>query len=230
MACNDDYYFGAPCGLYVSKLENVAFLAGTTYYIVIDGYGPDSGTYVLDITDYVPCFLDCPAAGYAEGEPPPVDNYNDQYNSGCGGSNYPFQVLTGDSEGNLTFCGVSGWYSYQGSQYHDTDWFIITNGGAAGIEVTGDAEYATYMFELGPQDCASFGVVRQFTAGPCAPATMTIAGYEPNAPVWFWVGSTVFAPPPGGETMYDYIVWFTGLEVVIANEPTTWSTVKALYE
>ena len=48
IACNDDFYFGAPCGAYVSKLENVPFVAGTTYYIIIDGYGAASGAYVLD--------------------------------------------------------------------------------------------------------------------------------------------------------------------------------------
>ncbi len=26
------------------------------------------------------------------------------------------------------------------------------------IEITADAEYATYIFELGPQDCANVGV------------------------------------------------------------------------
>ncbi len=55
---------------------------------------------------------------------------------------------------------------------------------------------------------------------------MTIVG-SPNAPVWFWAGPTVFAPPPGGPSMYDYVVWFDyGL---VVTEPTTWSTMKALY-
>ena len=49
IACNDDFYFGAPCGVYVSKLENVNFNAGTTYYIVVDGYGAASGSYVLTV-------------------------------------------------------------------------------------------------------------------------------------------------------------------------------------
>ena len=49
VACNDDFYFGAPCVTYSSKLENVAFNAGGTYYIIVDGYGNASGAYVLDI-------------------------------------------------------------------------------------------------------------------------------------------------------------------------------------
>ncbi len=74
IACNDDFYFGAPCGVYVSKLENIPFAAGGTYYIIIDGYGEASGAYVLDITGFVPCVVTCPAGGYPEGEPPLVPN------------------------------------------------------------------------------------------------------------------------------------------------------------
>ena len=71
IACNDDFYFGAPCGTYVSKLENVAFVAGNTYYIVVDGYGAASGTYVLDVAPAAgPCVLDCPAGGVARGRAP----------------------------------------------------------------------------------------------------------------------------------------------------------------
>ena len=53
---------------------------------------------------------------------------------------------------------------------------------------------------------------------------MTITGYAPGAPVWFWVGPTVFSPPGGDDSTYDYVVWFTGLEPgVVATEATTWS-------
>jgi hypothetical protein len=233
IACNDDFYSGAPCGTYVSKLENVALDAGATYYIVIDGYSAASGAYVLAIRNYEPCFLDCPADGTPEGEPPLVDGYNDQFNSGCGGSpSYSFPPLTGDGAGALTFCGVTGWYlSSSGGQFRDTDWFILTSGPAENIEIIADAEYATYLFELSPQNCSSVGVAQQVTAGPCAAATMAITGYPGGSPVWFWTGPTVFGPPAGAGNMYDYVVWFTGLAPGgIANAPTTWSTVKALYQ
>ena len=78
IACNDDFYFGAPCGTYVSKVENVPFNAGGTYYIVVDGYGSASGDYVLAvIAASGPCVLDCPIDGVPEGEPPLVDDYVD---------------------------------------------------------------------------------------------------------------------------------------------------------
>jgi hypothetical protein len=229
IACNDDFYFGAPCGTYVSKLENVPLVSGMTYYIIIDGYGAASGAYTIDTLTIAPCIVECPAGGVPEGEPPLGDDYQDEYNSGCGGVTMPFQQLTGDTAGFLTFCGTTGWFNYSGTQSRDTDWFILTAGASGSIWVTGDAEFATYMFELGPQDCASVGVVHQITAGPCAADTMTLSGYAPGAPVWFWAGPTVFSPPASDVT-YDYVVWFSGLEVVIATAPTTWGAVKALYE
>ncbi len=232
VACNDDHYFADdPCGVYVSKLENVALLAGGTYYIVIDGYGSASGTYILNLTEYEPCVLACPDGAFPEGEPPLVDDYVDEHNSGCGESFLYWQELTADAMGDLTLCGVSGWYNFQGATYRDTDWYILISGPGESIEITGDAESETFMFELGPQDCYTVDVLQQVTAGPCAPASMTITGYPEGAPVWFWVGPTTFVPPSGASTMYDYVVWFSGLAPeVLATEATTWGSLKALYE
>jgi hypothetical protein len=229
IACNDDFYFGAPCGTYVSKLENVPFVAGTTYYIIIDGYGSASGAYVLSIAAFVPCVISCPAGGVAEGEPALVPEYVDNYNGGCNTPTFPFQVLSSsDNFGRLTLCGVSGWYLNAGGNLRDTDWYILFSGGQGAIEITADAEYATYIFELGPQDCSAIGVLQQATVGPCAEGFMTIPGYSYGAPVWFWAGPTVFAAP-GADTSYDYVVWFSGLEAMVTTEAATWSRLKALY-
>ncbi len=125
---------------------------------------------------------------------------------------------------------MSGWYLSQGSNFRDTDWYLLTQGPAGDIEVTVDADLATYVFELGPQVCDSVGVLQQVTGGPCSEATMTISGYAHGAPVWFWAGPTVFVPPSGADDEYNYVCWFTGLEPAVATEATTWSTVKALYD
>jgi hypothetical protein len=50
-ACNDDFYSGPPCYTYSSKIEMMPVLAGHIYYIVVDGYGSQSGAYQLDVTD-----------------------------------------------------------------------------------------------------------------------------------------------------------------------------------
>jgi hypothetical protein len=223
IACNDDF-----CGLQ-SELS-VALTAGQTYYIIVDGYSSSYGSYTLDMHWVVPCVVPCPANAYCECEPPLVNEYVDNWNGGCNTPGYPFQHLFGKSDRcHLPFvlCGVSGWYLYAGSQYRDTDWYILTTAYAGIVEITADAEYAIYIFELGPQDCASVGVIQQATAGPCDEAMMTIVG-PPNTPVWFWVGPTVFADPDGGDNMFDYVVWFT--YGYVETEPTTWGTLKALFQ
>jgi hypothetical protein len=54
IACNDDSSCGLPSR--VTPFVN----AGTTYYIVVDGYGGDSGNYTLTVTPPSPsgAFLD----------------------------------------------------------------------------------------------------------------------------------------------------------------------------
>ncbi len=103
IACNDDFYFGAPCFVYSSKLENVTLDAGTTYYIIIDGYGAASGAYVLAVTGFEPCVVPCPAIGYPEGEPPLVPDYIDNWNGGCNTPGYPFQNLFNAEAGPMWF-------------------------------------------------------------------------------------------------------------------------------
>ncbi len=233
VACNDDAYFGEPCGIYVSAIENLTLPGGETYFVVIDGYGPTFGAYLLEARVFVPCVLECPAGAIAEGEPPLVDDYVDNWNGGCNTwPDIPFQSLTGDANGELVFCGVSGWYLFDGSNYRDTDWFYIYAGPTGVVEFTADGEYETYFWEL-YQDCASGILGPPLTAGDCAPGALTtVVTYDPGHVIWFWVGPTVFTPPDGvGPVEYDYVVWFSGLEPgPVATVPTTWGTVKALYE
>jgi hypothetical protein len=228
VACNDDYYSDAVCGVFVSALFGVVLNPGTPYYIVVDGYGGSFGSYVLtvDAEPFEPCVIDCPAGGFPEGEPPLADGYVDNYNGGCNSAGFPFQNLTGDGAGNLTLCGVSGWYvGPNGGSYRDTDWFIATFGPAGVIDMTMDAEGEMYFFELGPQDCGSVGVIQLPIAGPCLENYMTVVG-APGSVSWIWAGSTSFT---GGEDI-DYVIWFSGLDAGVATENTSWSSMKALFE
>jgi hypothetical protein len=223
IACNDDFYSGAPCYTYSSKLENVPLQAGATYSIVIDGYGSAAGDYQMDIEEFVPCILECPIGAQLEGEPPLQDGYEDAHNSGCGGSQFgvPFQSIT-----EPVFCGVSGWYIGDfGGETRDTDWFhiIVPEGGV--LEVTGDAEFATYMFELGPQDCGNVGVVQNVIMGPCLEATMSIVG-APGSLVWFWVGPTTFTGPVNE---YNYVLNLNIPGEIVATENHSWTGVKSLF-
>jgi hypothetical protein len=228
VACNDDFYFGPPCGEYVSKIDHVWLDAGTTYYIIIDGYGGACGLYQLHVVGLVgTCYYHIPNT---EGEPLLVDDYVDIYNGGCNSPpDHPFQEVAGDSDGEAIISGVSGWYIDHGSNQRDTDWFVLFMGPQNAIAVTICGVYATYAFELGPQVCETVGVVQQCTSMHGATGDMIITGYVPLAPVWFWVGPTVFAPPAGAENEYNYNVWLSGLAPTVFAEATTWSTVKALY-
>jgi len=214
VACNDDFHPD-----YTSKLENVAVMAGVTYYVVIDGYGESSGEYILDITAFEPCLIDCPAGADLEGEPTLVNGYIDQWNSGCGNDGPPiYQPIT-----NALFCGVSGWYDTS----RDTDWFIYTMPADGVLEVTADAEFATYIFELGPQDCASVAVIQNVLIGPCAEGTMTITG-TPGSDVWFWVGPTTFGE--GIAVEYNYVLHSNIDGGCTAIENHSLTSVKSLFD
>ncbi len=182
--------------------------------------------------EYVPCVLDCPAGGMAEGEPPLVDDYEDQHNGGCNSYNwdYPFQDLFGDADGELIFCGVSGWYDYHGASYRDTDWFRVYAGDAGVVEVDGDAEVPTYLFDLGIHDCNTPAVIQNILVGECVSGTMTMV-YPPGHDIWFWAGPTTFeSPGPAVGNEYDYVVHFTGLmPQPVATEAHSWSSVKGLF-
>jgi hypothetical protein len=217
VACNDDFYPD-----FVSKIENVALMSGVQYFIVVDGYGGDFGNYVINIVPFEPCALDCPAGAELEGEPPLVDNYADAYNGGCNSPEFgnPFTSIS-----NSIFCGVAGWYLNGGIETRDTDWFTITCPAEGFFEVIGDAEQPTYLFELGPQDCGSVGVIQNVIIGACSEGTMVIPG-APGSTIWFWVGPTTFTGPVNE---YDYVL-FSNLEGTIATEDHSWTGVKALFE
>jgi len=214
VACNDDFYPD-----YTSKIESLALMAGMDYYLVIDGYGGDAGDYVLNIVDYEPCVISCPSGAQLEGEPPLVDGYVDLHNGGCNTDGVqPFGSID-----SFIFCGTSGWYlTPDGSQFRDTDWYELVVNDLGFIEIYGDAEVATYMFELGPQDCDNVAVIQQSTMGPCHEAAMFIFGV-PGSIVWFWVGPTTF----DGTGEYDYVLIFGH---GTATEPQSWSAVKSIFD
>jgi hypothetical protein len=199
---------------------------------VIDGYGGDHGDYVLNIVEYTPCVLECPPDFTAEGEPALVDDYVDVYNGGCNtpsGMEDQFQDLWGDDQGLLTFCAVSGWYSYEGHNYRDTDWFHVYAGDTGVIELIGDAERPTYVFEE-IQQCDTPVYIQHIEIGPCTDASM-ILEYQPGTRFRLVVVPTTFSPPwPHYGNEYDYVIWFSGLAPgAVPTESRSWTEVKSLF-
>jgi hypothetical protein len=226
IAENDDYYYpGHPCGDYVSKIEEMPVEAGAEYFIIVDGYGGDSGEYLIDVFELETCELECPPGAELEGEPPLMDGYVDQFNGGCNTDEYnpALQPLTAP-----IFCGVSGWYLVGASNDRDTDWLTVEIPVEGVLEINGDAERESYLFELGPQDCGTVGVLQDVIIGECAEGSLTISG-EPGTTAWLWVGPNTFYSPYGDYPYsYDYMLWLN-LDPVV-TEHHSWSEVKALFD
>jgi len=218
VACNDDYY-----GDYTSRLENVPIAAGVQYYLIIDGYGGDYGNYTGEIVIYADCLAPCPDGAAHEGEPPLVDGYQDAWNGGCNSPQFgnPFQPIT-----QSPFCGRPGYYLGGGGvASRDTDWFTVTIPAGGALEITAFAEAASYLFELGPQDCGAVGVVQSFAICPEEGVTMTVLG-PAGATVWVWFGPQTFW---SGETWdYAYRLELNLGPVAVADR--SWSSVKRLFE
>jgi hypothetical protein len=230
VACNDDYYYDEPCGMYVSMIPHVELLAGNTYYIVVDGYGGDYGDYMFYIGSSLECWIECPPYGIAEGEPPQQNDHDDLFNCGCGcvDGDVRIQELAGDGSGEHAACGRAGWYSHQDLAYRDTDWFSVIAGPGGVVTATLDAEWRTHLFHLAPTDCNGVSPVATATSD-CAPATLEIAA-APGEVIWLWVGSATFEPPYGPTpSEYDYTLELSGLLIPVPGEQTTWGAVKSSY-
>jgi len=232
IACNDDFYSEAPCGQYVSYIAGANLLSGQEYFIVIDGYGADSGEYSLEIDFFTPpdpCVLNIQDE---EGEPQLVDGYVDEFNAGCNNEGSPdnFTLLYPINYGDMAFSGNAGWYVTDGLDLRDTDWFTATIGELGIVEWNLDAEEATLGFQLSAINCNDVSVLQTMTAGPCAPASMTILG-SPGEIIWMWIGSEEFTPPIGFTgNEYNYQCDFTGLDYsCVPTTPTTIDKIKSLF-
>ncbi len=235
IACNDDYYSGDPCGVYVSFIEGAPLLGGNTYFIVVDGYGGDAGDYILNVTQYEDCFVYCPDDAVAEGEPPLHDGYEDQYNNGCSSVPPTLQPIdwTNDEDGlppydgHAWLCGNSGWFlGPAGEDFRDTDWFVVFALETGVMEATLESEHPCYLFKLAPTDCNEVGVELQAEADCEAPGTLSFpvtAGEE----IWLWVGPQTFNGPV---TEFPYFMTVSNnLFDVVPNEEMSWGGVKSLY-
>jgi len=230
--CNDDAYTQDPCGVYVSLIENAALLAGTEYFIIIDGYGEDSGDYILEISEYIappPCILEC--TGLQEGEPALGPGYEDAFNGGCNSPEFgsPWSDLTwaADNMGELVLCGTAGWTDTG----RDTDWNYLMLGEHGIVEITVDAEQTTNVYILSMTSCDDVEVVQSMTVGICNPHTLIVNG-EPGDIFMVWFGAPEHTPPAGFVGYeYSYVAHFTGLVSggYVATENISFDEIKSLY-
>lgn len=225
IACNDDFYFSGYCGQFVSAMEDVVVSSGMTYFIVVDG-NCECGEYqikVEEIPQNGPCTISCPSGSQLEGEPPLQDNYDDLLNSGCNNLPVNFQAITASQ-----FCGIAGWYLYDGNTRRDTDWLecIATENVVTWTLI---AESTTNIFQLNIPDCDQVSVLQGMTAYSCTETTMVI-DTTPGQIVYLWVGSENYSNPGDVEgNEYNYYFTIDGADVVVSSESISWDSVKSLY-
>jgi len=227
--CNDDNMDCVnPPVSYTSWIPTVEFLAGNTYYIVVDGYGSGCGDYVLYMEE-----VDCPTPfeciGEPEGEPSCYDGYDDMYNGGCN-STVPIFSTMPISADPYTVCGESGVFAFAGSTYRDTDWYKIYPCGGMPITLTVEAEFPVlFGFVEGIEDCLAAAFYSYTTAPPLTPTSLTeIMPY--GAFAIFVTTSDWGAYPCGTDSEYSLTV--TGYSEHCDPTPvedTTWTTIKSLY-
>lgn len=231
LACNEDYYRPAdPCGGYVARLSGAAVAAGQTVFIVVDGYGAACGTYAISVTEYVPCDLVC-GGDSSEGEPALHDNYDDVFNGGCTSSAFvaPYQVLVGDQNGRLDFCGVSGFYG-GADDFRDTDWFAVTLGATGTATWTLSAAQETIGYVLG-LECPAPPVYGVLVVGACESGSLQIVG-SPGRNFGLWVAPAGYTPPlnmSGNEYAYEMTIEGLSAERAVAVEAVSWGSVKGRF-
>ncbi len=192
VACNDD---ADDCDLlYRSLLEHVLLTAGNTYYIVVDGYGGEDGSYDLTITEEVACIVDCPVNHEDEGEA-----CGDSINDGCNLTTPSYgEVKCGD-----TICGTA----WADGDLRDTDWFLKTIADDTTVTWSGTAgfDFALIIAKLDGCGEGEITVVESIAADACD--TATISATIGAGTYVFFVAPSVFAGYTCAGGPWNYTVW-----------------------
>jgi hypothetical protein len=219
LACSDDSNIcDGPA--FRSYIQSMQILAGHTYYIVVDGYGGESGAYEFHVRQFVPACDPtlCPPYAMQEGEPDCYDGYVDNYNGGCNSTPYVFSDITFPR----TICGTSG--VYNANLNRDTDWFRFTLPVSMTVSLSICAEFPPLIGFINMSAGCPITSFYAYTSGTAYnPVLLT---YTLPAGTWVaWIGPTDWGSYPCG-AKYVAWLWEAGTTPV---EDTTWSTVKALY-
>jgi hypothetical protein len=156
----------------------------------------------FEVTEHLPCYVECPEGGIPEGEPDCFDGYEDTYNGGCNSSPYVWRPI----ECGDTICGTSGVYG--NNYYRDTDWFEIEITVPSTVTWTAVAEFPVLIFIInaGTGDCVDYTILSSATADECDEISLT----ESVAPglYWFWIGPSDWGDYPCGADS-EYVATLT---------------------
>jgi hypothetical protein len=226
ICCNDD---GCGSDGFKSIIECCPLTGGSTYYIVVDGYFGDCGTYSLVASECTPCFVECPPGGVLEGEPVCGDNYQDHHNGGCNSTPPVFTQIPCDPEGAaVTVCGEYGGYSYFGLSYRDTDWYQINLTQPSNISWCVTGEYDTLLGIIDGNAGCPVSFFYDYTfSGPCQQACLNAA--LPAGTWWFFAATSGFGSSAGA-CGGDYNAVLTGYVCEpVSVEAESWGNIKNLY-
>ncbi len=227
VACNDD-----ACGSdsFKSMVECVPVVAGNTYYIVVDGYFGDCGTYELTVSECTPCVVDCLPGDELEGEPVCGDNYLDSYNAGCNSTPPSFSAFPCGQEGAAkTVCGTYGGYLYFGLSYRDTDWYSTTLNSASAVSwcVTGELDTLIGIID-GNAGCPVLSFYDYAFTTDCVQAC--VSQNLPAGNWWFFVATSGFGSAAGA-CGSNYRATLTGYDCgVVSVDAASWGQIKNLYK
>lgn len=185
VACSDDDCFGPSGRTLQSHLDGVALAAGSTYYIVVDGFKNERGPYVLTVTS-LGCG-DCDPGGASEDEPNcglGQDGQPDDFiNGGCNASVPIFSPI----KGGQTVCGTTASNPATGAR--DTDWYqlVLVEESVVSWQVTAEARSLVGIVDNGGvPDCEGVLCFIDFTEAAACQAGRVSAALGPGT-WWLYV-------------------------------------------
>ncbi|MFH1276868.1 MAG: hypothetical protein ABIK65_00590 [Candidatus Eisenbacteria bacterium] len=213
---------------WLSNLECVPMTAGSTYYIVVDGYSQDCGDYVLNVDECVPpepCDATCPSDATVEQEPGCGTGYVDNYNGGCNSKTPVFLRVPCELD-PVPFCGESGTWFDGISYWRDTDWWEFTLSETKTVRFTTCAGFNVQTILIIPDsECGNDTYPYLDTAPPGEEAVIE-ATLGPGT-YWYWVGPASWYDVVPCGSAYSSSV--TGWCDPSAAEKTTWGQVKSRF-
>lgn len=139
--------------------------------------------------------IECPPEGIPEGEPECYEDYEDQYNGGCGSDPTVYSPIGCD----WTVCGETGTFLWWGSNMRDTDWYelLVEPQTNFTMRIVAECPIAIAIIDPVSGDCSDFEVLH-FASGE-AYEQVVLDHCALNSPLWWlWVGTGVFEGVPCG--------------------------------
>jgi hypothetical protein len=212
VACNDDSpVCGSGSAGYRSYIGALSLSAGTTYYIIVDGYGSSSnGTYTLNVT-VAACDVTQPVGAALEGEAcsgdldnPPADNVN----GGCNSTPNVFgSIALGGSVFGQTWSNAT-------TGYRDTDWYQFTLTEPMTVTLKGVSEAPVALYLLSGT-CAG-GMSVAASANLLVPCDTGVASTILLAGTYVaWVGGTGTTDNLCANGPWNYYIKLTGVPATV---------------